>query len=330
MLFAKGASWPVSQRDPSHQIDIAVARAMAAGSARVPRLYERPVRLTTWRRCQTDIRAWYAQEKASPLASSEMASPLARLRAINPPSVTWLAERGVDLTRRPAWRSRRPSSTFRAESRSADTAETTVPGLYAAGETAGGQHGANRPGGNALLDSQVFGRIAGESAARYARSAHCGHAERSITMRGPRRSTACSPPTGRPADEVIADVQREMSAACGVLSHSGRTPVPGAVLWQLRRDRESDMTAASLVRGWRPSTCCRRRAPWPLAALERDESRGPHLRFRVSDSLHPLPRNDERWRRYIVDPSLRRWTCGHAARPCAPIVGAGRNHRGRN
>ena len=39
-----------------------------------------------------------------------------------------------------------------------------IPGLYAAGEVTGGIHGSNRLGGNALTDTVVFGRIAGESA----------------------------------------------------------------------------------------------------------------------------------------------------------------------
>ncbi len=43
--------------------------------------------------------------------------------------------------------------------------ETNVPNLYAAGEAAGGVHGANRLGGNALAETQVFGRRAGEYAA---------------------------------------------------------------------------------------------------------------------------------------------------------------------
>jgi succinate dehydrogenase / fumarate reductase flavoprotein subunit len=51
----------------------------------------------------------------------------------------------------------------------AETAATAIPGLYAAGEVAGGLHGSNRLGGNALSDLLVFGRRAGQSAALYAK-----------------------------------------------------------------------------------------------------------------------------------------------------------------
>ncbi len=44
---------------------------------------------------------------------------------------------------------------------------TTLPGLYAAGEDAGGVHGANRLGGNGVAESMVFGAVAGESMARH-------------------------------------------------------------------------------------------------------------------------------------------------------------------
>jgi len=44
--------------------------------------------------------------------------------------------------------------------------ETNIPNLYVAGEAAGGVHGANRLGGNALAETQVFGKLAGESAAK--------------------------------------------------------------------------------------------------------------------------------------------------------------------
>ena len=47
--------------------------------------------------------------------------------------------------------------------------ETSIPGLYTAGEVTGGVHGENRLGGNSLMDVLVFGRIAGKNAALYAK-----------------------------------------------------------------------------------------------------------------------------------------------------------------
>src|SRR6202021_50825 len=51
----------------------------------------------------------------------------------------------------------------------AETAQSTVPGLFAAGEAAAGLHGANRLGGNSLSDLLVFGRRAGLPAAAHAK-----------------------------------------------------------------------------------------------------------------------------------------------------------------
>jgi succinate dehydrogenase / fumarate reductase flavoprotein subunit len=51
----------------------------------------------------------------------------------------------------------------------AERGASTVPGLFAAGEVAGGMHGANRLGGNSLSDLLVFGRRAGLGAAEYAK-----------------------------------------------------------------------------------------------------------------------------------------------------------------
>jgi succinate dehydrogenase / fumarate reductase flavoprotein subunit len=58
------------------------------------------------------------------------------------------------------------------------------------------------------------------------------------------------------------------------------------------------------------------------AALERDESRGPHLRFAAEDALAPVPQDDARWERYIV---LRRGERGpifEVREPVRPEGGA--------
>jgi succinate dehydrogenase / fumarate reductase flavoprotein subunit len=56
----------------------------------------------------------------------------------------------------------------------ADTQQSIVPGLFAAGEAAAGLHGANRLGGNSLSDLLVFGRRAGLAAAEYAQGIRHG------------------------------------------------------------------------------------------------------------------------------------------------------------
>jgi succinate dehydrogenase/fumarate reductase flavoprotein subunit len=48
-----------------------------------------------------------------------------------------------------------------------DSKGKVIPGLYVAGEAAGGIHGNNRLGGNSLLDCVVFGRVAGKAACKY-------------------------------------------------------------------------------------------------------------------------------------------------------------------
>ena len=49
-------------------------------------------------------------------------------------------------------------------------ASSSLKNLFGAGEVCGGVHGANRLGGNALADTQVFGKIAGESASKAAKN----------------------------------------------------------------------------------------------------------------------------------------------------------------
>ena len=76
---------------------------------------------------------------------------------------------GVDITKEPMEVAPTSHYTMGGINVVAETAATTVPGLYAAGECAAGLHGANRLGGNSLGDILVFGRRAGEAAAEYAK-----------------------------------------------------------------------------------------------------------------------------------------------------------------
>ncbi|MFW9813560.1 MAG: FAD-binding protein, partial [Candidatus Thorarchaeota archaeon] len=62
-----------------------------------------------------------------------------------------------------------------------ENSSTNILGLYAAGECTGGVHGGNRLGGNALADTQVYGALSGENAAKYAKTTnHLGVARDEI------------------------------------------------------------------------------------------------------------------------------------------------------
>jgi succinate dehydrogenase / fumarate reductase flavoprotein subunit len=72
----------------------------------------------------------------------------------------------------------------------AETQMSTVPGLFAAGESAAGLHGANRLGGNSLSDLLVFGKRAGEHAAKFARACAPPRCDRAAVEAAERRALA--------------------------------------------------------------------------------------------------------------------------------------------
>jgi succinate dehydrogenase / fumarate reductase, flavoprotein subunit len=76
---------------------------------------------------------------------------------------------GVDITREPMEVGPTTHYIMGGVKVEADSQMTTIPGLFAAGEVAAGLHGANRLGGNSLSDLLVFGKRAGEHAAKYAK-----------------------------------------------------------------------------------------------------------------------------------------------------------------
>lgn len=75
---------------------------------------------------------------------------------------------GVDITKEPMEVGPTTHYIMGGVKVDADTQMSTTPGLFAAGECAAGLHGANRLGGNSLSDLLVFGRRAGQYAAKYA------------------------------------------------------------------------------------------------------------------------------------------------------------------
>ena len=168
----------------------------------------------------------------------------------------------------------------------ADTAAATVPGLFAAGEAAGGMHGSNRLGGNSLSDLLVFGRRAGLHAALYAKnlggrlSVDAGQLELVV------RETLepFSRTTGENPYGIQAELQDTMQDLVGIIRTEseliealkrieglkararkvgvggGRIYNPG---WHTALDLKSLLTVAE---------CCAK------AALDRKESRGGHTR----------------------------------------------------
>ncbi|HEX7104650.1 MAG TPA: fumarate reductase/succinate dehydrogenase flavoprotein subunit [Acidothermaceae bacterium] len=101
-----------------------------------------------------------------------------------------------------------------------DSQMSKVPGLYAAGEVAGGMHGANRLGGNSLGDLLVFGKRAGEHAASYATGAAANRPavpESDITAAGEAALAPFSREGGENAYTVHRDLQETMHNLVGII-----------------------------------------------------------------------------------------------------------------
>jgi succinate dehydrogenase / fumarate reductase flavoprotein subunit len=244
------------------------------------------------------ISDWYQEVNGRDLARDGLLeSPLVRLEAINRPAIDWLAERGVDLRGGDLLELAPAAQHFQGGVRIRQRGDTTLPGLFAAGETAGGQHGANRPGGNALLDGQVFGRIAGEEAAAWAEAHPPG---RSVEVDGALRFLhSLDTADALPASEVRARLGELMDLQAGVV----RTPAGlEAGLEDLQRLKEAGIRAdgKGLAYAVEAFNLLQVAEMVLMAARAREESRGPHLLFGQFGNLTPLPGGEERWHRYLV------------------------------
>jgi succinate dehydrogenase / fumarate reductase flavoprotein subunit len=162
----------------------------------------------------------------------------------------------------------------------------TVRGLFAAGEVSGGMHGSNRLGGNSLSDLLVFGKRAGEYAARYTDELP---ARPAVTQEAVDAAveTALAPLAregGENPYQVWHDLQAVMQELVGIIRRQGELEESLAKLAELRA-RVAKVGATGGRRynpGWHlaldlrnmlvVSECTAR------AALEREESRGGHTR----------------------------------------------------
>jgi fumarate reductase (CoM/CoB) subunit A len=159
---------------------------------------------------------------------------------------------------------------------------TCLNGLFAAGENAGGQHGADRPGGNALADSQVFGRRAGEAAT----SADHG-ADAAFVRDFAEGGLAALQPTG-PGDEVdqiVGDLAWEMWKGASVVRTEESL---GEALAAAEAAAERLESASGSVRGLaeaRNLALLGRCVAIP--ARMRDESRGTHYPRRLRRGQRP-------------------------------------------
>ncbi|WP_209307743.1 fumarate reductase/succinate dehydrogenase flavoprotein subunit [Geodermatophilus sp. DF01-2] len=167
-----------------------------------------------------------------------------------------------------------------------DTAAAGVPGLFAAGEVAGGMHGSNRLGGNSLSDLLVFGRRAGVAAAEHAqkRAGLVALAEEALADAARAALAPFERDGGENAYAVQLELQQTMHDLVGIIRTA---PEMERALERIAALKER--VAALSVEGHRQynpgwhlaldlphmllvSECVAR------AALAREESRGGHTR----------------------------------------------------
>jgi len=171
----------------------------------------------------------------------------------------------------------------------AETQESTVPGLFAAGEVGGGMHGANRLGGNSLSDLLVFGRRAGlHAAAKGGAPPSVPDAEVEATMRD-----ALSPfehEGGENPFGVQSALQAVMQRNAGIIRDKSGLETALTELEKLKgRARKVGITGSREYNpGWHTAIDLRSllvvSEATARAALERTESRGGHTRSDYPDS----------------------------------------------
>lgn len=298
LVFEKGASWPLSLEKETHLIDEVVFKEMIKGH-RIFLDYSKNPEGFNFQELETKWQERYQREiKREGLAEERNNSPLHRLSEINPESIEWLKEYRIDLHAGEAIEIAPCIQHFQGGVRIGEKGNTSLKGLYAAGECAGGQHGANRPGGNALLDGQVFGKIAGREAALEAKSFN-KKMEVSPTRIKEYLAKLKKMQKGNKASEIRREVQSITSRFASVVRTEEGLKKGLKILKGLKTQRTA-LDQNGLVYALETENILDVAGMVLRSCLFRKESRGPHLFFARFEDLKPLPSRDPEWRRYIV------------------------------
>jgi succinate dehydrogenase / fumarate reductase flavoprotein subunit len=155
-----------------------------------------------------------------------------------------------------------------------------------------------RPGGNSLMDSQVFGKIAGISAAEAATSLSHGLTDEQINIALETVKEKLDSTQGLPATEMRQRVQDILSIYASVVRtldglNEGLQKLNDLQSQGLRVDEKGWTYALETLNALMVGTLVLE------AARRRPESRGTHLFFKSEDDLSNVP-SDEGWRKYIV------------------------------
>jgi succinate dehydrogenase / fumarate reductase, flavoprotein subunit len=166
-----------------------------------------------------------------------------------------------------------------------ETQMSNVPGLFAAGECSSGMHGSNRLGGNSLSDLVVFGKLAGEHAAAYAKKAKAPRIdEAQLDKLTKEMNQPFENQGGEVSYKILADLQTTMEKGAGMYREEG-------LLEQCIKDLSSLKERLKKVSaegnrlfnpGWHVALDLRNMLivgeAIARAAKERKESRGGHTR----------------------------------------------------
>ena len=162
--------------------------------------------------------------------------------------------------------------------------ETTLPCLYACGEVSGGVHGANRLGGNALAETQVFGKRAGEAAGRVKEQKKA--ADQKMIEDAEQR--ICTFLQGEvPPSSIARSLQTTMWEGAGIFRNGPDLQKTLGIIRHLQTLHPKAASPANFAE------CCILQNMLTTAslvvrsALLRKESRGAHLRRDISQNWDP-------------------------------------------